>query len=395
VLYVLGFLERLLSRARRSLLIVGGLGLTIAVIGAYVAAATLFVPPGGDDTGASGDAIVQQGQAPPSPPEFPASDYHQSSFPAPRRRPLVGANYTHYAFPNCTFRNTYVIAHYHKPGVAEKVHKQLFQMRKAGVATIRTILWHDAKGQPWGPIPSDGGGLREPFRSNLMRFVSEVRRFGFARFTLVFEPKRTHHPLRTAYQPGNFVENWRFIREARTVVKRYGPSDTRFDLLGEGAPNETPTSYEPRPQQTARYLRRMYSLYVRRYGNRDVTVSAIGSLNPATPTNRVQNLVRILRSSGEPLPRWYDVHVGDNPAGAAYALRQAERQLNAERQPQPLVIGDVGHENPGVAQAIKTFVDRSPRRLEEVTPWYTYTLYGCQVPPPYSPGVYGRVLHSP
>jgi hypothetical protein len=101
-------------------------------------------------------------------------------------------------------------------------------MRQAGVSTIRTVFWHDATGQVWGPIPSAGGALREPFRSNLMRYVSEVRKFGFARFTLVFAPKRAHDPLRVAYDPSKFRENWRLIREVRSVVK--APWAARYEV---------------------------------------------------------------------------------------------------------------------------------------------------------------------
>jgi hypothetical protein len=393
MLPVLDFLERLWSRARRSLLIIGGIAASIVVVAAYVAVATLFAPPHSSDTGdrASGDEVAQPGEVPPSPPRFAASDYHQSSFP-PYRRPLIGVNYTHYAFPNCTFHKTYIPAWYHRPGVAQKVHDQLSEMRKAGVATIRTVLWHDATGQDWGPLPSAGGTLREPFRTNLIRYVTEIRRFGFARLTIAFEPERTHNPLRRAYTPDKLAQNWRFIREVRSVVKRHGPRNTRFDLFSEGAPNETPTSYEPVPAQTGQYIRTLYRLYVKRYGNRDVSVSVIGSMNPAEPTNRVGNLVRILKSSGAPLPRWYDVHVGYDPVGASYALRQAESQLNAEGQFQPLVIGDAGYDNPGVADAIRK--RRSVRRLEEVSPWYTHTLHGCPVTPPYQPGAYGRALQA-
>jgi hypothetical protein len=395
MLPVSDFLERLWSRARRSLLIGGAVVASIVIVGAYVAVASLFAPPHSTDSGdsTSGGEVVELGEAPPPPPRFAASDYRQRSFP-PAHRPLIGVNYTHYAFPNCTFHRTYIPAWYHRPGVAQKVHEQLAGMRKAGIATIRTVLWHDATGQDWGPLPSAGGRLREPYRTNLIRYVTEVRRFGFARLTIAFEPERTHNPLRRAYTPDKLAENWRFIREVRSAVERHGPRDTRFDLFSEGAPNETPTSYEPVPAQTAQYIRTLYRLYVKRYGNRDVTVSAIGSMNPAQPTNRVGNLVRILKSSGAPLPRWYDVHVGYDPAGAAYALRQAQSELNAQRQFQPLVIGDLGYDNPAIARAIKRVLRGSARPLEEVSPWYTRVRLGCQVTPPYTPGAYGRELQA-
>jgi hypothetical protein len=372
------------------------MAVVIAFVAAFVVAIKFLVdsrPGNPADSAQEADIGEEIGSKPPTPPEFPTSDYRQSDFPA-LRRPLIGVNYTHYAFPDCSFRKTYIPAWYHRPGVAQRVHDQLFRMRKAGISTIRTVLWHDATGQTWGPIPTAGGELQEPIRSNLIRFLSEIRRFGFARFTLAFEPERTHNPLRRAYDPAKLRENWRLVREVRSVVKRYGPRDTRFDLFSEGAPNETPTRYEPLPRQTARYIRALYRAYVSRYGNRDVTVSAIGSMKPATPTNRVQYLVRTLKSSGAALPRWYDVHIGGDPAGAAFALRQAERQLNAEGQSQPLVIGDLGYNSRGVARAIKRSFSRSGRRLDEVTPWYTHTLYGCPVTPPYRPGIYGRVLHA-
>ncbi len=333
---------------------------------------------------------------PSSPPQFAAADYLQSRFPRLDRRPLIGVNYTHYAFPNCTFHGTDILASYSKPGVAERVHAQLLQMRKAGVATIRTVVWHMSKptgeNKFWGPIPSAGGTLREPYRTNLIRYVTEIRKFGFARFTVAFGPRRTNDPLLTIYRPTKFAENWRFIGAVRSLVKRYGPADTRIDLLGEGAPNETPTAYEPLPRQTARYLRTMYRLYVRRFGNGDVSVSAIGSLKPAEPTNRLQNLIRILRSSGEPLPRWYDVHIGFNEAGVSHALRQAETVLIENRGYQPLVIDDAGYDNPRIAKAIKRFLRTSSIQIDEVSPWYTRTRLGCPVSPPYTPGAYGREL---
>jgi hypothetical protein len=329
-----------------------------------------------------------------NPPKFSADDYRQNRFPKLTGRPLIGVNYTHYAFPNCTFlRRNYVIAGYQNPGGATKVHEQLRQMRRSGIGSLRTVVWYDAAGQAWGPIPAPGGALLEPFRTNLVRYVTEIRRFGFARLTIAFEPKGSDNPLPRMYQPSLFAENWRIIQAVRAIVKRYGPSRTRFDLFSEGAPNQTPTSYEPYPPQTAHYIAQLYRAYVRRFGNGDVTISAIGSMDPVRRTNRVQNLIHILKSTGEPLPKWYDVHLGSDATGATYALSEAEKELRAERQYQPLVVGDAGYDNSSLARLLARYVKTSSRPLQEVTPWYTYTRYGCPVQPPYSPGAYGQELH--
>ena len=370
----------------------GLLALAIVSIGAVVGMAKLFADERLDRT--RGDVAREPDSRPPRPPEFATSDYDQARYPRLSGRPLVGVNYTHYAFPHCTFHRTYIIARYHRPGVAETVHEQLMQMRENGITTLRTILWHDEDGEDWGPIPSEGGRLREPFRSNLIRYATEVRKFGFARLTIAFIPKGSHDPLKLTYEPEKFEENWRLIRTVRSLVKRHGPRDTRFDLFSEGAPNETPTRYEPRPRQTARYIARLYRRYVRNFGNRDVSVSVIASIEPTQPTNRMRNLIRILRSSGEALPRWYDVHIGFEPRSAAYALRHTEAALDAARQSQPLVIGDLGYDNPEIAKAIKRWRRRSQRRLEEVSPWYTRTHLGCQVTPPYDPGAYRELRPS-
>jgi hypothetical protein len=340
-----------------------------------------------------GESVLDSGSPPPSAPQFRASDYRQSQFPRLERRPLIGANYTHYEFRNCTFDDTNILLSYHLPGVAERVHAQLLQMRRAGIATIRTVIWHttDAGRHTWGVVSSGGGKLHEPNRTNLIRFLTEIRKFGFARFTAVFEPKYRNSPLLRRYEPARFRENWRFIRAVRSLVKRYGPAKTRIDLSSEGAPNEKPTKYEPVPRQTGRYLSRLYRLYVRRFGNRDVTISAIA--NPAGPTNRVQNLVRILKTSGEPLPRWYDVHIGADPAVASNALWHADASLTREGQSQPLVIGDVGYDQLGVARVIRRFLERSSRRIEEISPWPVRITNGCELSPPYVPGAYERELH--
>jgi hypothetical protein len=382
--------RRRLSRTRRKLSTLGLAALATAGFATYVAGVAFFANE--RPSGLTRESPSQSAGAPVTP-RFSESDYLQSRFPRLGGRPLIGVNYTHYGFRRCTFNGTGILASYHKPGVAQRVHAQLFRMRKAGVATIRTVIWHttDATGQYWGPVSSAGGKLREPYRSNLIGFLSETRKFGFARLTVVFAPTGANNPLLATYEPAKFQENWQFIKSVRSLVKRYGPARTRLDLMSEGAPSETPSHWTPVPRQTGRYLRNLYRLYVKRFGNRDVTISTIAW---DYTNNRLRNLVRILKSSGQPLPRWYDIRIGYDPATASYTLRNADAVLNGDQQNQPLVVGETAYDNRGVAKVITEFLQTSARRIDEVSPWFQRTPKGCPIRPPYRPGAYGRELHA-
>jgi hypothetical protein len=385
-----------LGRARQAVSILSVLAIVGACLAAYVAVIVLVVNsrPSKQENQSSPQALAPSKTKPSAPPDFPASDYTQSQFPRLRRDPLIGANYTHYDFPNCTFERTSILGFYHEPRVARIVHKQLFQMRKAGIATIRTLIWHATHPPPdWLSVSSAAGKLHEPYRTNFIRFLREVRRFGFLRLTISFAPLKTNNPLLVSYRPAKFRENWRFVRTVRALVRRYGPASSRFDLFSEGAPNERPTVYEPRPKQTARYLRNLYRLYVKRFGNRDVSVSVIPGQNPVGETNRLEYLIKTLMSSGQPMPRWYDVHIGLPPSRVPYMIRRTESILSQYGQRQPLVIGDTGYDNRPIARLFKRYLQRSSRRIDEITPWYKRTPKGCQVPPPYKPGAYAEVLH--
>jgi hypothetical protein len=376
-----------LISARKSVSILSLVAVAAVGVGAYIAVIVLTA----NSRPSSPDGPVEGQKS--SAPRFAASDYGQSNFPKLRGAPLIGANYTHYAFPNCTFHGTLILASYQQPGVAQRVHDQLLEMRKAGIATIRTLIWHTTKPEvSYGlSVPSAGGKLREPYRTNLIRYVSEIRRFGFARFTVSFGPEGTNNPLPLSYDPTKFRENWRFIEAVRSLVKRYGPADTRFDLFNEGAPNETPTTYEPRPEQTALYLRNMYRLYVKRFGNKDVSVSVIAGLHRAQRTNRLEYLIKTLKTSGVSMPRWYDVHIGNIPIRVSHALDETESFLDEYGQHQPIVIGDTAYDSPRMAMQFERFLPRFSHRVEEITPWYRQNRHQCPFTPPYKPGAYAQL----
>src|SRR5262245_50383535 len=91
--------------------------------------------------------------------------------------PLIGTNYAHYAISGCSQENTGIVASYMENSVRRRVKAQLAAMHAAGIETLRLLLWHqsDASGQRWGTVPSGGGRLSEPYRSNLTRYLRDVR----------------------------------------------------------------------------------------------------------------------------------------------------------------------------------------------------------------------------
>jgi hypothetical protein len=326
--------------------------------------------------------------------QFADAHYGQTGFPR-IGSPLIGANYTHYDFKGCGSSDTGILTNYQIGAIRSKVHRELFSMRKNGVATLRMIIWHmtNPSHQLWGPVPSAGGRLGEPYRSNLINYLREVKRFGFARLTIVFGPRGQNNPREISYDTAKFDENWRFIQDVRSLVKQYGPRASRFDLLNEGAPS----NYAPKDRivRVVRYVRNVYTHYVRTFGKSDVTVSVIPARHASDKGNRLQNLVNILRSTGLGQPRWYDLHIGYTPGDAQYALSNSDAVLRRNHLSQPIVVGETAYNDRRIAYVIRNFMRAGGRRIAEVTPWYLRWTKKCNVDPPYQVGAYRRVLVTP
>jgi hypothetical protein len=221
--------------------------------------------------------------------------------------PLIGANYTHYVNPGCSL-DYGIITHYDWPGVRRRVRAQLAAMRTAGIQSLRLLLWYmsDATGQNWGIVSSGGGRLAQPYRSNLIDYLSDVRQSGMEQLTLAFGPTWTNDPLGSNYDPAMFGEDWAFVREVRPLLKRYGPPSTRVDLMSEGAP---PSWLGPAAlAQDEGWITRMWSNYVDTFGSADASFSSVGADGSYDTTDRIQNLIDALHASGRPLPSWFDIH---------------------------------------------------------------------------------------
>jgi hypothetical protein len=308
--------------------------------------------------------------------------------------PLIGANYSHFNNENCSLDDTGIVRHYDVPGVRPRVNAQLRAMRSAGIETLRLLLWHmtDVGSHRWGVVSSSGGRLSEPERSNLIRYLRDVRSAGFAQLTVSFGPMWTNSPFgqpQYVYEPSKLDENWSFIRDVRALLKRHGPTSMRIDLINEAPPSD----YTP-PEQHAglrRYIAELYSRYVKAYGNEDVLVSAIAKGDPS----RFANLVQILLDTGQPLPRWFEIHPSYTAAEALQDLRAADATLAARGLSQPFVIGEEAYDDGPVAQAIAEFTRTSTRPVTEVIEWPLAADHPCDnvsVSPPYRADAYITVL---
>ena len=302
--------------------------------------------------------------------------------------PLVGTNYTHYGRYGCSIDGFGIVAS--GDGERARIRQQLAAMRAAGIETLRLLVWHqhDMEFHRWGVVSSGAGGIRGAARTNLIRYAQDVRAAGFKQLTVAFGPMWTNDPVGfgvNRWNPSLFEENWSFIRDVRGLVKLHGPPSTRFDLLNEGGPSD----HLATKAQLADYLARMYANYVDAFGHEDVTVSSIVAWNDQS---RLANLIDALRSTGRPLPTWFEVHDG-GPA-LLEGLRATERTLAAKGLTQPIVLGETSYNEPGGAAALKVFASESAR-LTEVMQWPLELGSSCaplSVSPPYSAGAYVEAL---
>src|SRR6266516_6089761 len=127
------------------------------------------------------------------------------------------------------------------------------------------------------------------------------------------------------YDPSTFDENWNFLRDARQLAKRYGPRVVHIDLINEGmgGPYDSPQVV----QYSMEYVRKLYAQYVDAFGNADVSVSLVGASSLPANLGRLQNLIDVLRSTGRPLPHWFELHPSYDAKPALEYLRAADELL--------------------------------------------------------------------
>lgn len=296
--------------------------------------------------------------------------------------PVVGVNYDWYAVSGCSLHGGLISDG--RFGQTQ-IRRQLTAMHAAGVRSLRTFIWnmHDASGQSWGVVSSAGGVLTPSARANLIAYLRYVREAGFQRLEIVFGPEWTNDPVGfpdNHWDPAMFDENWSLIKTVRPLVKRYGPTDTRFDLINEGAPSD----FLATKQQLAEYDARIYANYVDAFGNEDVTISSSVAYDDQS---RLSNLIDALRATGRPLPRWFEIH--SYTPTLLQDLQATDATLTMKGLPQPIALAETYYDDPANAEAIREFTASSTRSLLEVDEWpLRRSNTSCTLPAPYRVDAY-------
>jgi hypothetical protein len=313
--------------------------------------------------------------------------------------PLLGTIYTHYRFPNGSMDNGGIILSYANQGVRDQVRSQLSQMKNAGVQTLNLDIWHMWDDpQPWGVVSSRGGRISDPYRTNLINFLTDVKQAGFSRLLITFCPMWKNSPGNYEgpgqYDPARFEENWEFIQDIRSIAKQYGPANIIFDLLGEGAPSSNWPDY----QQVYNYDVELWQLYVDKFGKSDATISLIA--DSYWNNNRLENLISIYNTSGRAFPDWFYIsfYVKDNVTiDEAYSdLEHIDQVLTANNLLQSLRVRETWYNSTIIAEAIKKFNSSHTRQVEEIMQWFI----GMDNPsvlinPPYNVDVYMSAFGIP
>jgi hypothetical protein len=109
---------------------------------------------------------------------------------------LLGANAIQYSGgtpPDCFGPS--ILFDYAVRDTRVRVRQQLAAMAAAGLETLRVffVYDHDTNENPYF-IPAKTGRLEEPFRTNLVNYLSDIRAAGFSRVTLAFDPRPSADP---------------------------------------------------------------------------------------------------------------------------------------------------------------------------------------------------------
>jgi hypothetical protein len=300
--------------------------------------------------------------------------------------PEIGVTYTQPAIPDsCDLSAARgLIKTYAWPGTRKRARLQLAAMRAAGIDSIRILMWHlsEPASNDTTNLPSAGGRLVEPYRTNLIHFVGDIRSAGIKSLVVEYSPQWTNNPFGEwgpngptidRWDPSKFDENWEFIRDTHELIERYGPTEIWFDPASEFAP----TDYVDQVlhHRIDQYLTEMYRRYITTFGKDDLVPFVIAKDRFADGMKQeFRHLISDFESAGFGLPTRFGAHPTQESPTDLQDLRDTDAAMRALGLEQPLMIGEALAEGPNsraLATDIAEFARTSGRAVPEIYLWFT------------------------
>jgi len=318
-----------------------------------------------------------------------------TAHPLDTSRPLLGVDY--YA-TDCIHGGNDLLKDTPDPALERD---QLFAMHASGLNSLRLTINYTSdrnltNGGHGGAIAiNPDGTMGEPYRSNFVRYLTDVRDAGFSDVTIAFYPYGPNSP--SPWTTGSYVDSWnpylyaadwRFVQDVHDLTKQYGPPESHFDLMAEGPPSDG--DRQQVGSQIDDFISRLYSDYVTKYGSADAFVTVIDKI-PAGDDTRLVHLIEELRSTGKPLPQWWGLDIEYTGPVAARNLADADATLNTYGIEGSFALGETAYENGSVAAAVKSFNATAAHKVVQVEEYPDWGEAGCWSAP-YTGEAYLKIL---
>lgn len=284
-----------------------------------------------------------------------------------------------------------IVANYHRGNVRVRVLRTLSAMRASGQEVVSTGIVHlrapgAASDGTWGGtlLDSTGGDLHPQMRSNLQRFLNDIRGYGFREILFRFFPQGDNTPTEwTSFSESHFQENLSLIRNTRALVVASG-IDYRLDLMVEGMPRAWYQSLpggnyyidDNRPHRSpwSEYARRLWRAYVAEFGHQDtVGFSFVSDADPVRTRARVRHLgyVYQLADGSRLYPPTFamDIYGGAGTSEQVIFERHHAAMIEVGRDQESWIVAESFHDDAVVAAGLKAALESTGRRLEYFTQW--------------------------
>ncbi len=243
------------------------------------------------------------------------------------------------------------LVRYQEPGVRQTVLKALTNMKKAGFAGVRVIVWfghqNDARANLFN---IDDPSLAA---KNVSEFASDLQSLGYSHFYLAFGPQGDakvtcrKQTWGDCFDPQQIGKSVAFILKVRGALDASPHPALYVDLQNSGAMTSANAQ-----QQLGRNMDRYLSTLVKAYSQQfphDLTTISIQGRNTG---DRSAFVFKVYEEAGLE-PSYLDFHIyQSDPASLAQigdALRSARTRL-------PVVIGEAAYGDPRAVAAISSFL---------------------------------------